>query len=117
MKLSRMGKPSYLKAHHLQKDDLLEIMEEPYTQSAEESKYGRERGYAVVRLVRTGDLFTYGMNGTTWDHLLDAYGDDSALWKGKKIKMTIEKQTIRGESKDVMFGVPYKEDIQKPLEA
>jgi hypothetical protein len=53
-KLPRMGKPPYLKPHHVHEDDLAEIIEEPYVQSAEDSKFGRERGYAAIRLVRTG---------------------------------------------------------------
>ena len=114
MKLPRMGKPAYLKPHHVQKDDLLEIVEEPYVQSAEDSKYGRARGYAVVRLIRTGELYTCGFNTTTWDRMLDAFGEDAGLWKGKRMKVTLETQTIRGEQKQVMFGKPYTEP-QRPL--
>lgn len=113
-KLPRMGRPPYLKPHHVQQNDLLEILEEPYVQSEEESKFGRARGYAVVRLVRTGETYTWGLNGTTWDRLLDSFGEDSALWKGKKVKVKLENQTIRGEDKQIIYGVAYKEP-QKSL--
>jgi hypothetical protein len=109
-----MGKPPFLKPHQVQQNDLIEIVEEPYVQSEEESKFGRMRGYAVVRLVRTGELFTAGFNTTTWNRLLDGFGEDSQLWKGKRVKLTLETQTIRGEQKQVMFGKPYVEP-QKPL--
>jgi hypothetical protein len=109
-----MGKPPFLKPDYVQHDDLAEIVEEPYVRSAEDSKFGRERGYAVVRLVRTGELYTWGMNTTTWDRLIDAFGEDSALWKGKCVKIKLEKQTVRGEEKTIMFGMPYKEP-QQPL--
>lgn len=105
-KLPRMGKPPFLKPHHVQKDDLVEIMEEPYVQSEEQSKFGRQWGFAVVRLIRTGELHTWGMNGTTWDRLIDAFGEDSALWKGNKVKVKLETQTIRGEPKQIIYGVP-----------
>jgi hypothetical protein len=108
-----MGKPPFLKPHHVQQDDLVEIVEEPYVRSAEESKFGRMRGYAVVRLVRTGELYTWGMNTTTWDRLLDAFGEDSALWKGKKVKIKKMPQVVRGESKEALFAVPYIEPQQK----
>lgn len=114
MKLQRLGKPAYLKPHHVQQDDLVEIMEEPYVQSEEESKFGRARGYAVVRLIRTGDTYTWGMNTTTWDRLIDAFGEDGILWKGKKVKVKLENQIVRGEGKEIIFGRPYLEP-QKSL--
>ena len=109
MKLPKMGKPSYLKPHHIQQDDLVEIIGEPYVQSEEESKFGRQRGYAVIRLLRTGDTYTWGLNTTTWDRLINAFGDDSGLWIEKKVKLKMESQTIRGEEKQIIFGIPYKE--------
>jgi hypothetical protein len=112
-----MGRPPFLKPHHLRQDDLVEIVEEPYVRSAEESRFERPRGYAVVRLVRTGELYTWGFNTTTWDRLIDAFGEDSAQWKGKKVKVKLENQTVRGEQKQIIFGVPYKEPQQKLEEA
>lgn len=113
VKLPRMGKPPFLKPHHVRQDDLVEIVEEPYVRSAEESRFERPRGYAVVRLLRTGELYTWGFNNTTWDRLIDAFGEDSSLWKGKRVKIRVETQTVRGEQKSVIFGVPYNEPQQK----
>jgi len=113
-KLPRMGKPPFLKPHHVQQDDLLEVLEEPYVQTEEKSKFGRQRGYAVVRLVRTGEAYTWGLNSTTWDRLIDAFGEDAALWKAKKVRVKLETMTVRGEVKQVMYGVPYREP-QKSL--
>jgi len=112
VKLPRMGRPPFLKPHHVKQDDLVEIMEEPYVRSAEESHFERPMGYAVVRLVRTGELYTWGFNTTTWDRLIDAFGEDSAQWKGKKVKVKLENQTVRGEQKQIIFGVPYREPQQ-----
>ena len=111
-KLPRLGKPPYLKPHHVRQDDLVEIIEEPYVRTAEESRFGRARGYAVVKLQRTGEIFTWGFNTTTWDRLLDAFGEDSALWVGKKVKIRLESQIVRGEQKGVIYGVPYREPQQ-----
>ena len=113
-KLPRMGKPPFLTPQQVQNDDLFEIVEEPYVKSAEDSTFGRERGYAVVRLIRTGELFTAGFNATTWDRLHNAFGEESKLWIGKRFKVMLETQTIRGQQKQVMFGKPYV-DPQKPL--
>ena len=116
VKLPKMGKPPYLKPHHVQQDDLLEILEEPFIQEAEESKFGRQRGYVVVRLVRTGEMYVWGLNGTTWDRLIDGLGEDSALWVGGKVKLKLENTTIRGQTRQVMYGVVYREP-QKTLAA
>jgi len=113
VKLPRMGRPPFLKPHHVKQDDLVEIVDEPYIRSAEESRFEKPKGYAVVRLLRTGELFTWGFNNITWNRLLDAFGDDSSLWKGKKVKVKIETQTVRGEQRQVIFGVPYREPQQK----
>jgi len=104
-----MGWPPFLTPQDVVNDDLLEIVEEPYVKSAEDSKFGRERGYAVVRLHRTGELFTAGFNATTWDRLIDAYGEDGKLWMGKRFKVVLETQTIRGMQKQVMFGKPCRD--------
>jgi len=112
-KLPRLGKPPFLKPHHVQPDDLVEIVEEPYVRGSEESMFGKTRGYAVVRLMRTGDLYTWGFNTTTWDRLIKAFGDESSLWIGKRVKIKVEKQLVRGEEKPVLYGVPYREPQQQ----
>jgi hypothetical protein len=108
-KLPRMGKPPYMKPHHVLNNDLLVIVDEPYVKGAEESVFGKDRGYMVVRVVRTGDTYTWGLNGTTWDRLIDAFGDDSKLWTGKKVKVRFETRMIRGEPKQIIYGAAYKE--------
>lgn len=115
-KLPRMGKPPYLKPHFVQDGDVLQITGEPYVKSEEESKFGRQRGYAAVRLIRTGEEYTWGMNSTTWDRLIDGFGEDSALWVNKKVKVKLDRQMIRGEDKQIIYGMPYLEP-QKNLAA
>jgi hypothetical protein len=39
VKLPRMGRPPFLKPHHVRKTTLVEIVEEPYVRSAEESRF------------------------------------------------------------------------------
>ena len=106
-RLKRLGKPPILSANHLEQGDILEIVEEPYVQSAEQSKFGRERGYAVVRVLRTGEVYTWGMNTTTWDTLIDSFGDDSSSWVGERIDIRLETQTVRGELREIIYGFPH----------
>lgn len=51
--------------------------QKPYIVPADRTKWGKERGKATVRLVRTGDERRWTLNATTWDRLLDAFGEDS----------------------------------------
>lgn len=106
MPLPRMGKPPYLKPHHVQNDDLIVILEKPYVKDAEESQFGRDRGYAVIKVARTDALYTWGMNGTTWDRCLDAFSDNENMWIGKQVKIKLQATNIRGEDKMVIYGVP-----------
>jgi len=117
--LEKLGAPPFLVAAELENDDLLEIVSEPYIVSAEKSKFGRRRGRARVKIVRTGEERRWTMNYTTWDRLVDAFGTNEAMWIGKKVKVRKEVQNVSGVDKDVIFGFPYKEPQQalddKPL--
>ena len=112
-KLKRLGKPPFLTAKHLKQSDILEIVNEPYVQSAKQSKFDRERGCAEVILLRTGEVYTYCMNTTTWDTLIDGFGDDSSSWIGKKIIIRLETQTVRGELRQVIYGSPHTDKEAK----
>ncbi|MCK4478384.1 hypothetical protein KAU88_07650 [Candidatus Bathyarchaeota archaeon] len=81
------------------------VLEEPYIK---DGKYGQQ-GYAVVKLERTGELFTAPFNTTSWDRLVRGFGEDSQLWLNKKAKASLETQTIRGEEKQVVFWTCYVE--------
>lgn len=120
MPLPRLGKPPFLTAEDVKDSDILEIADEPYVVPAEQTKWGRPRGRAVVKL-SDGELRTWTMNTTTWDRLLDAFSDKEAMWIGKRVKVRKETQTISGSDKEVLFGYPYKEpqqtlDADKPVD-
>ena len=104
-KLRKLGKPPYLRPLNLENDDLINILEPPYIK---DGQYG-DRGYAVSKLERTGEVFTVPFNTTSWDGLMEAWGEDSQMWLNKKAKARLEKTTIRGEQKQVVFWEPYVE--------
>ena len=68
-----MSKPPFLKAHHAQNNDLLEIANDPYIVDRADSKFGRTKGYAQVKVIRTSELYTPGFNNTSWDKCLDVF--------------------------------------------
>ena len=51
---------------------------------------------------------TWTMNKTTRKNLAKAYGDDSAGWVKRHVRIEILKQNVRGEVKDVIYGHPVE---------
>lgn len=112
MPLKKLGAPPYLLPDEVENNDLLEIIDRPYVVPAEKTKWGKERGKVTVQLVRTGDIRRWTLNATTWDRLIDAFGEDPDHWLNKKVKIKKEERTISGVAKTVLFGVAYKEPQQ-----
>jgi len=112
MPLKTLGKPPYLLPKDVANDDLVEIVEKPYMLEAEETKWKKPKGVVTVQLPNK-NIRRWFTNVTTWDALVRAYGEDEAIWVGKKIKVRKETRTISGEEKEVLFGKPYMEPQQQ----
>lgn len=77
--------------------DILEIANEG---KQVEGTYGTQDLF----LVKVGDLEgNVSFNQTSINGLIDAYGDDSINWIGKKIKTTKIKQNVSGKFIDVYY--------------
>ena len=113
MPLKTLGRPAYLLSSEIEQDDLLEIIETPYIVPAEKTKWGKERGKAVIKVIRTATIRTWTMNNTTWDKLIQAFGEDPGLWLNKKVQVKKEIRNISGVDKEVLFGKPYREPQQQ----
>jgi len=113
MPLKPLGRPPYLLPDEVENDDVLEIIEKPYIVPAEKTKWGKERGKAVVKVLRTGTIRTWTMNNTTWDKLIQAYGEDAGQWLNKKVQIRKEARNVNGVDKTVLYGKPYHEPQQQ----
>jgi hypothetical protein len=49
-------------------------------------------------------------NKTSRKRFIKAWGDDSANWVGKRVRITITNQNVRGEMRDILWGWPIEED-------
>lgn len=107
VEIPKRGKDSFLKAHHVEDDDSVLITGPAYVQ---DSDYG-ERTCVDVTVKRTGDKFRWTLNGTTSDRCREAWGINGDQWENKVLKVKKSKQVIRGEEKDVLYGVPYTEEL------
>lgn len=113
MPLKPLGRPFYLLPDEVQQDDVLEIMDKPYIVPAEMTKWNKERAKVQVKIIRTELIRTWNMNNTTFDKLLDAFGEDPGLWLGKKVQVKKETRNINGVDKVVLFGKPYVQPQQQ----
>ncbi len=105
VQIPKRGKDPFLKAHHVENDDLVVVTAPAYVQ---EGDFG-ERTVVDVTVKRTGEAYRWSLNGTTNDRCLEAWSSDGDLWENKMLKIQKAKQIIRGEEKSVLYGVPYKE--------
>lgn len=110
----------FLSADMLNNGDIVEILNEGKFLEAEETPFKRSAFQIDVRL-QNGSKKVWTMNKTTRKRLAAAYGDDSKEWVGRRVRVEILKQTIRGELKNVIYGHPVpsveKETITDPTKA
>ena len=111
--LKPLGRPPYLLPDEVEQDDVVEIIENPYIVPAEKTKWGKDRGKAVVKVLRTDMIRTWTMNNTTWDKLIQAYGEDAGQWLNKKVLVKKEARNVNGVDKIILFGKPYHEPQQQ----
>ena len=118
VKMHLQGKPPFIRSQHVQDGDLAAITEPPYIVDAEKSKFGKERTVVTVKLRRTGDVFRWSLNTTTNDRLVDKFGEEGELWKGKEVKIQKRSEVVRGEERWVLYAVPSTQmNLQPPAVA
>lgn len=60
-----------------------------------------------VFTIRTGaGEFSANFNGSTINSLIDEFGDDSELWKGRTVTAHFVKQNVSGKFVDVVYFAP-----------
>lgn len=106
----------FLRPEDVPDGTLVTVVNEGHYRSPEETPFGREVFEIRVRLP-DGKEKLWTMNKTTQKRMVDAHGDDSRNWIGKKIRIELTKQTVRGELKTVVYGRPVEEELLGVVEA
>jgi hypothetical protein len=108
VQIPKRGKPRipFIKAHDVENDDLATIIESPYIQTAEKSQFGKERTIITIKLVRNNEIYRLGLNTTTNDRLVEAFGSEGNLWKDKQIKILKRQEMVLGQDRDVLYCIP-----------
>jgi len=116
VRIPKRGKPAFLKPDHVVDGDLLTIIEPPYVQDAEKSKFGKERTLITVQVKRTGDICRWGLNTTSNDRLVDKFGEDGDLWKSKEVRVQKRVENVRGTDRPVLYALPSIQQNIAPAE-
>jgi hypothetical protein len=95
----------FLRPDHVKTGDVLEFVSEGEYVPKEESQFGRDLFQIDVRLP-DGTVKTWTMNLTTRNRMVEAYGDDTKNWVGKKVRVEVANQNVRGTMRKVIYGFP-----------
>jgi hypothetical protein len=108
VQIPKRGKPKipFLSFRDVEDGDLAEIIDVPYIQTAEKSKFGKERTIITVKLLRTNEIYRFGLNTTTNDRLVEAFSSEGNLWKDKQIKILKRSEMVLGRDRYVLYAIP-----------
>ena len=107
IKISEWLRPSDVKD-----GDIITILDEGKKRSADETPFGHEVFEVNVKLP-DGEVKLWTMNRTTLRRCVEAWGDESKAWIGKKVRVQLREQNVRGVMRTVIYGVPIKEELPK----
>jgi hypothetical protein len=96
----KLGNPDFLRAGDVKDGDIIILLDSGVFRDKSETPFNRAVYQFQVKLP-DGSVKTWTANKTSMDQLASAYGDDLEQWIGKKVKINIVKQNVRGQFKDV----------------
>ena len=103
----------YLHADAVKDGDIITIIGKATLIDAETSVF--ERAYLEVPVkLPNGEVKTWTPNKTSLKQIAAHFGDETDLWVSKKVKVTIARQNVRGEMKNVLYGEPVVEQTATP---
>ena len=105
----------FLDSTMIDEGDAVVLLTEGEFREPEET--GLSRTVFQIRVqIPDGRKKIWTMNKTTRRQLAKAWGDDSANWINKRVKIRISPQNVRGEIKDVLYGEPSDKIAEVPPE-
>jgi len=102
----------FLRPDDVKDGDIVEIVSEGTFRPAEESRFGREDFLIDVKLP-DGSTKTWTMNKTTLRNLMEAYGDETKNWVGRKVKINVRVDFVRGVPRKVLYGFAAEGEAER----
>lgn len=93
--------------------DVVEILDEGVFRPSNETPFGRPAFQVKVR-IPSGEEKIWTMNKTTRDRLIQAWGDETKNWIGRRVRVELVNMNVRGTFRTVIFGYPVatEEDVR-----
>ena len=79
----------------------------------EEGKFGEQHLFKMGFLTGEKNL---GINQTSLNKLIDVFGDDTASWVGKDVKLWVVKQNVAGRFTDVTYVTAPNQQLGDEVE-
>lgn len=96
----------FLTFRNVEDGDQAVIVDVPYIQTAEKSKFGKERTIITVKLKRTDEVYRWGLNTISNDRLVEKFTGEGNLWVGKEVKIVKRQESVLGEDRYVLYVYP-----------
>lgn len=105
----------FLRPEDVEDGNVLKIVAHPETIPAEQSKFGKERHVVTVSLP-DGAQKRWGLNLTSYRALYKAFGSDGDDWINQQVKVTKNREKVRGETRYVLYAEPAQQPQQTSLQ-
>ena len=95
----------WLRPSDVHDGDIVTIIEEGRKRDANETPFNRAVFEIAVRLP-SGEEKIWTMNRTTQRRCIEAWGKETKNWIGKKLRIELREQSVKGVMKKVIYGFP-----------
>jgi hypothetical protein len=106
VQIPRRGADPFISPVDVEEGDVCTITEPPYIQPAEKTRYQKERTVITVQVQRTGEVYRWGLNTTSNDRLVEAFGTDGDMWTGLRVAAELREMNVSGVMKTVLYARP-----------
>jgi hypothetical protein len=107
---------NYLKTANVKNGDVITFQSEgEWIESRKfTNKDGSPKSQFIIKVGLNGTQFDMSLNGMNRKALINAFGDETSGWNGRKASINVVKSLVSGEMKDVIVLTPMNGEVKKP---
>ena len=100
----------WLKPNDVNDGDIITVIDEGRKRDANETPFKRAVFEIPVRLP-SGEQKIWTMNRTTQRRCIAAWGNETRNWIGKRLRIKLKEQNVKGVMKTVIYGFPLADRV------
>jgi len=100
------GADPFITPVDVEENDVCTITKPPYIQPEEKTRFKKERTVITVMVRRTGEVYRWGLNTTSNDRLVTAFGSNGDMWTGLQVAVEQREMNVSGVMKTVLYARP-----------